>query len=1104
MKKFKLITALLSSALILAGCKGEEPKPVDECDHVMKDTNQDGICDSCQKEVGHADADNNGKCDYCGKDMQEPAEPTVKSVSIEGKIAELEIGKTVDLTANIVVENGAATGIKWSVSNDNASLSATSGKDVTVTGLKAGKVTVKAASTFDPTKFDEVEIEVKEPEVTDWSDADKQLMETKLGIVLPFFKGDFEWYESRDSLIGESENADDVANAVEAFDALDVEKVDYGSYIEYTLDGAEEGFAVIVKVGATSTGAMVLAYSYRRAFPSKEIAEFIGEHSTDEIPEASGDEFELGMSSTGNLYVDITGGDIDAYAQALAELDYDITDLMDDYGYYDCQSPSYKIELILFDLSEYGYPAGSFELQVIKNELIAYPSTELAEYIGEWTEETVPVSEGKNFAFGLTKYGQFYIDVYGGNLAGFLGDLETAGYDVHDYSSSSGYFDARSAEGYLEVVVFPMSETSYELQVYLTDPPEAEFPSEVVSEYIGDHSTDTVPAAEGTGFENFVSTSGALCINVTGGDEAAYIAQLVEAGYTLHEKVDLGGEGYMLSSPSGDIDMFIWDIDAEGTAFQIQLILTEAPELAEFPTDNVAAFTETITAETVIVPEADGFDDNGVMGLSSTYYEVVVRYSDAIAYADALEEAGWLVSYYYYQSNSVIMTQSPEGYLQVQLWDYGSYFEMDIYLVPQAAEFPLEELQEFLDGCTDATIPTCEADKFEFGDDVDYYYNPYFYVCAYGGDAAAYCSALEDNSFVLKDSGDGYWIYFAADSGLEVDVYDYGDTGFEADFYPLVKPAAGFPSENIAEFIGDHSDVVVPEAEGEVIYDNGEYSEHYEVYVQNGDVDAYIEALGLAGFTATGVSDYWGVHYLSSDSKIDIAIYDDDGSFYIEISKVEAPEPAITEWPAEQIAALLGEKAKTAVPECEGTEYEITPYTDGCEIYVIGGDFDAYVEVLTGAGFTFVESRGGGIYVDYISEDGTLLLTLCSAYANDLDIMAFAVEPKEEGAKFPSDDVNADLDLVYGLSLGSTPLPEGTGFTYNLKGGMYPTVTVTGGDKAAYIEALLGAGFVRDEAASTDYACDAYKNDTLEVYIYEETDGTYDVEFGAIYEPFGW
>lgn len=1094
MKKFKLITALLSSALILAGCNGEDPKPVDECDHVMKDTNQDGTCDSCQKEVGHADADNNGKCDYCGKDMQEPAEPTVKSVSIEGKVAELEIGKTVDLTANIVVENGAAQGITWSVSNDNASLSATSGKNVTVTALKAGKVTVKAASTFDPTKFDEVEIEVKEPEVTDWSDADKQLMETKLGIVLPFFKGDFEWYESRGSVVGESENADDVANAVAAFDALDVEKVDYGSYIEYTLDGAEEGFAVIVKVGATSTGAMVLAYSYRCAFPSKEIAEFIGEHSTDEIPEASGDEFELGMSSTGNLYVDITGGDIDAYAQALAELDYDITDLMDDYGYYDCQSPSYKIELILFDLSEYGYPAGSFELQVIKNELIAYPSTELAEYIGEWTEETVPVSEGKNFAFGLTKYGQFYIDVYGGNLAGFIGDLETAGYDVHDYSSTSGYFDARSAEGYLEVVVFPMSETSYELQVYLTDPPEAEFPSEVVLEYIGDHSTDTVPAAEGTGFENFVSTSGALCINVTGGDEAAYIAQLVEAGYTLHEKVDLGGEGYMLSSPSGDIDMFIWDIDAEGTAFQIQLILTEAPELAEFPTDNVAAFTETITAETVIVPEADGFDDNGVMGLSSTYYEVVVRYSDAIAYADALEEAGWLVSYYYYQSNSVIMTQSPEGYLQVQLWDYGSYFEMDIYLVPQAAEFPLEELQEFLDGCTDATIPTCEADKFEFGDDVDYNYNPYFYVCAYGGDAAAYCSALEDNSFVLKDSGDGYWVYLAADSGLEVDVHDYGDTGFEADFYALVKPAAGFPSENIAEFIGDHSDTVVPAAEGETIYDSGLFYDAYEVYVQNGDINAYIEALGLAGFTFDK-SDYNGDHYLSEDKKVDVCLYDDDGSFYIDIYLVEAPEPAITEWPAEQIADALGEKAKTTVPECDGTSYdEWYAYEGGFSIFVYDADYDEYVSTLLLAGFTQGQVRGS--FVDYISEDQTVVLTLCK-FSDGISISGYSQNAPEEVDSFPIDQINTIIGIETGL-----PSPESGSFELNDKSDSYKDViiTVTDGNMDAYLVALSNAGYTSYTVAPGTYSF--YNADDVYVDVTPVGDsGVYTIEityFGAM------
>ena len=145
MKKIKLISAVaLASSLILAGCGHEHTFS----DAWESDDNQHWHPATCEHKdqkgsvANHVDADQDGKCDVCEHDVY--VDPIVKSVTISGAKDndKLDVGFSIELTAEVKVVGGAATGVKWSVDNDNAILSATSGKTVTVTGSKEGKVVV--------------------------------------------------------------------------------------------------------------------------------------------------------------------------------------------------------------------------------------------------------------------------------------------------------------------------------------------------------------------------------------------------------------------------------------------------------------------------------------------------------------------------------------------------------------------------------------------------------------------------------------------------------------------------------------------------------------------------------------------------------------------------------------------------------------------------------------------------------------------------------------------------------------------------------------------------------------------------------------------------
>lgn len=157
MKSTKLVGLLaLASCVILSGCNGEK-----ECDHLMKDTNQDGICETCNKDVGHVDSNNDNKCDYCGKDMTPPTpDPEISVLDLPSV---LYMGQTLDLDEYVTVRNASSFSV--SIAEESKDFATVDGHVITVTGEGDVKFTITAGSKTKDCAFSaisEVRAHVKE------------------------------------------------------------------------------------------------------------------------------------------------------------------------------------------------------------------------------------------------------------------------------------------------------------------------------------------------------------------------------------------------------------------------------------------------------------------------------------------------------------------------------------------------------------------------------------------------------------------------------------------------------------------------------------------------------------------------------------------------------------------------------------------------------------------------------------------------------------------------------------------------------------------------------------------------------------------------------
>lgn len=215
--------------------------------------------------------------------------------------------------------------------------------------------------------------------------------------------------------------------------------------------------------------------------------------------------------------------------------------------------------------------------------------------------------------------------------------------------------------------------------------------------------------------------------------------------------------------------------------------------------------------------------------------------------------------------------------------------------------------------------------------------------------------------------------YFNPQNGAAIIIVD-------SKFDPL--PTATFPSEEIAELLGEDITDVVPAYEGTATgYAVTEEGTNYIITVQvekgteKAAAAAYLEYIQTKGYA---LEEGYSTIYVSQNKQIYIQSNGiaDSGEFTITFW----PVPYTLDWPTNKIAKYLGEDIDTIVPAFENEDienYEFEADEDGIWI-LINFDYDAdvdvdeminaYIEVLQGSKYFFMmEDEDEVMY--YVSPD---------------------------------------------------------------------------------------------------------------------------------------
>lgn len=205
-------------------------------------------------------------------------------------------------------------------------------------------------------------------------------------------------------------------------------------------------------------------------------------------------------------------------------------------------------------------------------------------------------------------------------------------------------------------------------------------------------------------------------------------------------------------------------------------------ELTSWPAAQIAACLEGGTE--VVPPVATG--TSFTFEESDEYYfdcYVNVYGGNMNAYLDLLESNNYVVQDYTAEYGC-FSCLAPEGTLEIDVYDRGSYYELDIYAceppAPELDEFPLSEVKAFLtqEGITTQSFPIPDGDSYYGYEDG---YGGYE-VDVMGGDCDAYISALIAAGYDVDDSLSEYGMYSCTKGDLQIDVMDYEEEGFSVTF----------------------------------------------------------------------------------------------------------------------------------------------------------------------------------------------------------------------------------------------------------------------------------------------------------------------------------
>lgn len=299
----------------------------------------------------------------------------------------------------------------------------------------------------------------------------------------------------------------------------------------------------------------------------------------------------------------------------------------------------------------------------------------------------------------------------------------------------------------------------------------------------------------------------------------------------------------------------------------------EEVEYAVWPTEDVAIVVMGIDKDSKeVIPaftKASEIKIDWNLYLSDGYFGIYCKTEDANSeneYKTILKDAGWDVvetkSEFYFDAFS------PYGDLWINFGYDSSYKELQIYVNKgMFIHWPTKVVAEYLHDLEETTttvIPSIEATSYI----VNLYDTPRaMAINIYGLEntsVAAYKTIVENAGWRVESSssGDSYFAY-SSDEKVKINFYyDEGKSEFNIDVFKYVKPAAGWPTDEINSVLEEMGVVgEIPSYQGKnngFVVDPYGYPPAIFVYVTKGteakSANDYIQMLLELGYVQAGTA----------------------------------------------------------------------------------------------------------------------------------------------------------------------------------------------------------------------------------------------------------
>ncbi|MCR5490938.1 MAG: hypothetical protein K6F32_02280 [Bacilli bacterium] len=341
-------------------------------------------------------------------------------------------------------------------------------------------------------------------------------------------------------------------------------------------------------------------------FPEEIVAEFTEYYDTSStVPSFEAEYYQVGYEY-GTLFVYGYGAEEDAedaYATALSENGWTLTEGRSEYGYRLAISSDEKIQVEFAYDSDYG----SFDIMLSEYEKIydAWPEEEVASYVSSiapGSESVVPAFEGDGYTYNIWDLsddgGQYYIYINNSSeeaIEPYIAALEEAGWAITlDEESYPATYICVSPNADIAINVYYYIDAVV-VVVGKYEGPVKEWPTEAIAAALANRGvTDVLPAYEGADCYMFLNDESFTQIYayVEEGTEQnavdSYIATLIENGFTLGPSYLSDQDTYVSANKELAVEVW-WNEDAPGaiTIYFEPYAFTTSEEL---PNDFWTAF----------------------------------------------------------------------------------------------------------------------------------------------------------------------------------------------------------------------------------------------------------------------------------------------------------------------------------------------------------------------------------------------------------------------------------------------------------------------------------------------------------------------------------